>query len=122
MSKHFVNYSISIRSAICRGAVCKGFLDGLGGSNGGLAIEAPISITSAISRASYGIIHREPFDSDKHNADEKKWCEIERIWIVTNRMRWYLKKVGDSFPFVVPFPAHASRAANSQINTGRERV
>jgi hypothetical protein len=80
------------RTAICRGAVYKGFLDGLDKFHRGDGIEAPISITSAISRASYGIGYYEMFDSSKHSAIQKTWSENEKNWIADGKMRWYLKK------------------------------
>ncbi|KAM7207415.1 hypothetical protein V8F20_002295 [Naviculisporaceae sp. PSN 640] len=77
------------RTAICRGAVIKGFLEG---SN-----PAPISVTSTISRTNIGIRAGSPFDSTKHNEADKYWCPILGEYRARNQMTWYLRK-GESVP------------------------
>jgi hypothetical protein len=86
----------SSRTAICRGAVFKGFLDGINGAGRDISnhgIEAPISVTSTISRASYGVVYYETYDSSIHNPNEKAWHEEEQKWIVDDNMRWFIKRV-----------------------------
>jgi hypothetical protein len=109
-SEHCANERKPSRTAICRGAVYKGFLDGLDKFHRGDGIEAPISITSAISRASYGIGYYEMFDSSKHSAIQKTWSENEKNWIADGKMRWYLKKVTQiSFVFLLCIDPRSSR-------------
>jgi len=56
-------------------------------------IDAPISVTSTISRASFGIIYQAPFKKDKHLEEDKAWDADEGIWRARNQMQWYLKRV-----------------------------
>ncbi|KAF4982165.1 hypothetical protein FZEAL_2142 [Fusarium zealandicum] len=84
------------RTAICRGAVFKGFLDGkatgfdVNGSEQN--IMAPIQVTSTISRASYGVMFQVEFDESKHLLEDKIWDADEGNWKATNQMRWYVTK------------------------------
>ncbi|OLN95475.1 Heat shock 70 kDa protein 12B [Colletotrichum chlorophyti] len=86
------------RTAICRGAVYKGFLDGLGVAEGnlvkpnGTVIEAPIKVTSTVSRASYGIKFRDKYDETKHLREDKQWDDDEGCWRAKNQMEWYLRR------------------------------
>ncbi|KAI8713422.1 hypothetical protein NCS52_01286900 [Fusarium sp. LHS14.1] len=73
------------RTAICRGAVYKGF--GTMSSK-----RAPIQVTSTVSRASYGLRHAEPFNPKVHLQQDKVWCETEHEWRAENQITWYLKK------------------------------
>jgi hypothetical protein len=84
------------RTAICRGAVFKGFLDGI--RSGDIApnlgvIESPITITSTVSRASFGIMIQLPWDPVKYLEQDKVWSEDELVWRANNQMSWYLKRV-----------------------------
>ncbi|TRX93941.1 hypothetical protein FHL15_005019 [Xylaria flabelliformis] len=79
------------RTAICRGAVFKGFLEELSEE----LSEEPgpsIRIASTISRASYGIKFRAPFRKHKHLEIDKKWNWIEGRWEANNQMDWYLTR------------------------------
>jgi len=92
----FVNTHTS-RTAICRGAVFKGFLDGvcegdLTTPSGGI-LETPIMISSTVSRASFGNVFRSTFDATEHLEEDKEWSSDEHEWKATNQMRWYLKRV-----------------------------
>ncbi|KAM6516180.1 hypothetical protein FALCPG4_014371 [Fusarium falciforme] len=78
------------RTAICRGAVYKGFMSGTASSNRECHI--PIQITSTVSRASYGVWHRTTFDPEVHLQQGKVWDETSHEWEAGNRMTWYLKK------------------------------
>lgn len=91
----------SRRTAICRGAVFKGFVDGLRQGNipaDGL-IDSPIMITSTVSRASFGVSLKRPFDEDEHIAEDKTWDTDEHVWMAHNQMSWYLKRVS-SLPVI----------------------
>jgi len=92
----FVNNHAS-RTAICRGAVFKGFLDGvcngeLTTPSGGI-LETPIMISSTVSRASFGNVFRSTFDATEHLQEDKVWSSNELEWKADNQMKWYLKRV-----------------------------
>ncbi|KAK8014234.1 hypothetical protein PG990_007530 [Apiospora arundinis] len=75
------------RTAICRGAVFKGFLQEKD------KLPTPfIKVTSTISRASYGIEFNMPFNKHQHLEEDKLWDRHEDRWMATNQMRWYLKR------------------------------
>ncbi|KAI0865570.1 hypothetical protein F4860DRAFT_256850 [Xylaria cubensis] len=79
------------RTAICRGAVFKGFLEKLSEE----LSEEPgpsIRIASTISRASYGIKFRARFKKHKHLKMDKEWDSIEGCWKANNQMDWYLTR------------------------------
>ncbi|KID84431.1 hsp70 family chaperone [Metarhizium guizhouense ARSEF 977] len=80
------------RTAICRGAIFKGYLDGanVAGEN-----SAPVSIVSTIARQSLGVMYNDVFEDGVHQKRDKYWDENEGIWRARNQMRWYLRK-GDS--------------------------
>lgn len=80
------------RSAICRGAVWKGFLDGIEAPQS-LARSMPVAVTSTIARASYGITFRADFDDNTHLREDKTWDEYELRWKANNQITWFLKKV-----------------------------
>lgn len=77
------------RSAICRGALYKGFLSGSSSDSS----RAPISVISTISRASYGAKYRTKFDDDMHLKEDKVWSDEEQDWMAHNQMEWYLREV-----------------------------
>ncbi|KAK3946034.1 hypothetical protein QBC46DRAFT_370658 [Diplogelasinospora grovesii] len=83
---------IKPRTAICRGAVLKGFLEGHENQLETGNVIAPIMVTSTVSRASYGIQFKTPFDALRHLEKDKRWDEHEGRWEVTNQMNWYLKR------------------------------
>ncbi|KAF4627514.1 hypothetical protein G7Y89_g10639 [Cudoniella acicularis] len=84
------------RTAICRGAVFKGFLDGGPElEQNGLAIDSPILVTSTISRINLGLVHHTPFKEGQHLEEDKKWFEDEGEYKAENQMQWYLKR-GDN--------------------------
>lgn len=89
---------IKPRTAICRGAVFKGFIDGFatGDMAGEVfhAIGAPISVTSTIARASFGMRYYTAWDGTQ-NPEDKTWNEDEGRYTADNQMRWYIKK-GDN--------------------------
>ncbi|KAK3936893.1 hypothetical protein QBC46DRAFT_357106 [Diplogelasinospora grovesii] len=92
------------RTAICRGAVFKGFLSGSGsGSNSEdqtqsmnlLRNDIPIMVTSTISRANYGVGRMSRFEEGVHLDEDKIWHPVMGEWRADNQMQWYLKK-GDN--------------------------
>ncbi|KUI58335.1 hypothetical protein VP1G_05585 [Cytospora mali] len=83
------------RTAICRGAVFKGFLDGLNATEDKqyqLKINAPIAVMSTIARASYGIEFSEYWQKGVHRVSDKFYDEDEGIWYACSQMKWYLRK------------------------------
>ncbi|KAJ2997102.1 hypothetical protein NUW58_g769 [Xylaria curta] len=77
------------RTAICRGAAIKGLLEDQYKERGA---EAPITIESTISRASYGITYMTRFEPLKHLEEDKKWNEHEAEWSASNQMKWHLQR------------------------------
>ncbi|CAG7561921.1 unnamed protein product [Fusarium equiseti] len=82
------------RTAICRGAVYKGFqsanfLDD--------TMRLPIVVTSTISRASYGISYNEHFDEGVHLKKDRYWNDLEEYLEARNQVQWYLTK-GENVP------------------------
>ncbi|KAL3455943.1 hypothetical protein BJX64DRAFT_53416 [Aspergillus heterothallicus] len=93
------------RTAICAGAVYKGFLDGGSDSSGaqqnGYGVAAPISVTSTISRTSIGVVYHAAFDSSKHLEEDKQWYPDEGEWRANNQIEWYLRR-GDNVSTTEP--------------------
>lgn len=102
---HWFSLIIHLRSrtAICRGAIFKGFLDdsSAGGtrSPGALVRYTPIEVTSTISRANYGIKFYEAFDGTKHSREDQEWDDSEGQFIANNQMNWYLKRGSSTTTF-----------------------
>ncbi|KAM0240125.1 hypothetical protein ACHAP5_008045 [Fusarium lateritium] len=94
--KNSTNSGTSRRTAICRGAVYKGFHDGAASAihGGGHRdqVRLPILVTSTISRASYGHGFHERFEEGKHLEKDKWWNEAEGMHAATKQMQWYLTK------------------------------
>jgi len=86
--------SLHRRTAICRGAIFKGFLDGP--SAEGIDC-APVSVVSTIARQSIGVSHLEIFNPKKHSEKDKYYDSDEGVWRASKQMQWYLKKVSTSF-------------------------
>lgn len=80
------------RTAICRGAVYKGFMEGAGGN---VDSDQPnmISVTSTVSRLSLGLSYKAPFKEKVHDPADKEWDSHECEWKARNQMDWFLKKV-----------------------------
>ncbi|KAF2967326.1 hypothetical protein GQX73_g6252 [Xylaria multiplex] len=82
------------RTAICRGAVIKGFV--------AIASEVqserlntdslPIKVTSTISRSSYGTSYKCRFVPGTHEERDKVWSDVEYEYMAENQMDWYLKR------------------------------
>ncbi|CAI6065131.1 unnamed protein product [Clonostachys chloroleuca] len=80
------------RSAICRGAVYKGFMDRLNGNPNGLSARAHMSVVSTIARLSLGVDYSERFIEGVHRNEDKYWGRLEGKWMARRQMLWYLKK------------------------------
>ncbi|KAI1326451.1 hypothetical protein F5Y16DRAFT_374825 [Xylariaceae sp. FL0255] len=80
---------IKPRTAICRGAVVKGFLDE---ESSQFSHKNPIQVASTMSRTSYGIMFNEKFDASRHLETDKVWDEAVRGWRAERQIRWYLKR------------------------------
>lgn len=81
------------RTAICRGAVFKGFLSGSGDVAHDNNIRSPIKVASTISRASFGNIYRTLWDDGNYLEEDKVWDSDEEVWRADNQMDWYIKRV-----------------------------
>ncbi|KAI1204680.1 actin-like ATPase domain-containing protein, partial [Annulohypoxylon truncatum] len=77
------------RTAICRGAILKGFLDA---PSIALAASAHVNVASTIARQNLGIEYRPLFDKTIHNKRDRFLDENEGVWRVTE-MQWYLQKI-----------------------------
>ncbi|KAL4880679.1 hypothetical protein BJY04DRAFT_190593 [Aspergillus karnatakaensis] len=85
------------RTAICRGAIYKGFIN--------LSESKPenhigynynnIVVVSTISRISIGISYWEDFDSSKHLEEDRKWDDKQQKWRADGRMEWFIRKGDD---------------------------
>jgi hypothetical protein len=91
---------VDSRTAICRGAVYKGFLSAIAKSGQGRGndqlrhkIEAPIAITSTISRSHLGVSYECEFQPAKHREENKYWSDIHMGYRATDQLDWYLGKV-----------------------------
>ncbi|KAJ2992967.1 hypothetical protein NUW58_g1990 [Xylaria curta] len=82
------------RTAICRGAVTKGFLDiASQGQSDSLDVDTlPIKVISTIARASYGAGYKCQFIPGTHEEIDKSWDEDECMDMAKNQMEWYLKR------------------------------
>ncbi|KAL2812144.1 hypothetical protein BDW59DRAFT_167879 [Aspergillus cavernicola] len=82
LSDRYRKAGITVRSAICRGAIYKGFLDADRDdvSTQGLNIKSPISVSSTISRLSMGVRHTGFFDPSKHDAADRFWDSDEAAY------------------------------------------
>lgn len=94
----------SRRTAICRGAIYKGFLEGPATVATTVEgdvyndrripnITSPVTVVSTIARTSLGVRFREFFEDGVHLEKDKFWDEDEGVWKAQNQMEWYLKKV-----------------------------
>ncbi|RSL72501.1 hypothetical protein CEP51_011897 [Fusarium floridanum] len=76
-------------TAICRGAVVHEL------SKQNLSPYLGVRVAARIARMSYGIIHGEPFDASRHLQVDKKWCEVEQMYMSYSQMTWFLKEGDD---------------------------
>ncbi|KAL4812323.1 hypothetical protein BDW67DRAFT_127450 [Aspergillus spinulosporus] len=88
---------IKPRTAICRGAIYKGFLH-LSESNpnhqGGYDYKS-IKVVSTISRISIGKMYWADFDESKHLEEDRKWDYNKEKWRADHQMQWFIRKGDD---------------------------
>ncbi|CAI7672409.1 unnamed protein product [Penicillium discolor] len=84
------NPNTSPRTAICRGAVFKGFIDGPRG-----AAHSTLSIGSTIARQSLGVTMSVEFEEGVHKQKDKYRDRVTGVWMARNQMQWYLYKGQD---------------------------
>ncbi|KAK4206490.1 hypothetical protein QBC37DRAFT_381046 [Rhypophila decipiens] len=79
-------------TAICRGAVYKGFLD-----SGSIPISGPqpVEIVSKVSRMHLGFKCSERFDEDIHAGAPKVWDSDEQCWFAAEQMKWLVRRGED---------------------------
>ncbi|KAB8272950.1 hypothetical protein BDV30DRAFT_116736 [Aspergillus minisclerotigenes] len=87
------------RTAICRGAIYKGFLTessidsaNRDGPSVGLDIKSPISVGSTISRLSMGVSYMTAFDDDVHLEEDKTWDTDELVYKADKQMAWFIRR------------------------------
>ncbi|KAK5629007.1 hypothetical protein RRF57_004722 [Xylaria bambusicola] len=78
------------RTAICRGAILKGFLD-IPSTVGGAS--SHVSVVSTIARRNLGISSNNPFMAGIHDPSDRVWDGDEGIWRAKGQMQWYLRKL-----------------------------
>ncbi|KAI0430720.1 actin-like ATPase domain-containing protein [Xylaria sp. FL1042] len=74
------------RTAICRGAIIKGFLDIPS------AAGTHVSVVSTIARRNLGISSNSLFIDGVHDNRDRVWDGDEGIWRAGRQMSWYLRK------------------------------
>ncbi|KAI6398031.1 hypothetical protein MCOR07_008314 [Pyricularia oryzae] len=79
------------RTAICRGAVLKGFLEDMHHPQS----SAPVMVTSTVSRTGIGLLMDVPFVHCVHLEEDKKWCPLELNYKASNQVKWFLAKGQD---------------------------
>ncbi|KAG7294155.1 hypothetical protein NEMBOFW57_004223 [Staphylotrichum longicolle] len=91
---------IKPRTAICRGAIFKGFLDRPStATNGGMV--PPVNVASVIARQSVGVVYRPEFVAGVHPDIDKWWDDMRGMWLADNQISWYIKK-GDEIVLAKP--------------------
>ncbi|KAI2620987.1 actin-like ATPase domain-containing protein [Hypomontagnella submonticulosa] len=97
------------RTAICRGAIFKGFLDGPTQSTSDAAsgekytpkVTSSVSVASTIARQSLGLVMATTFEDGKHLNEDRYWDDDEGRFFANNQMQWYLEK-GQNVPKLQP--------------------
>lgn len=84
-------------SSICRGATLWG-LEHSELTKLTAAVNDNLTITSRLSRYSYGVPFSEPYDPRRHLAQDRYFDEIEGIYRAGDQMEWLLKRVRDLTP------------------------
>ena len=84
------------RTAICRGAIFKGFLEsvdsGVKDKKGPRKVEQ-VKIVSTIARVSLGVDFHEEFEEHRHKKRDRFWDDSEGKYFARDQMSWYLRKV-----------------------------
>ncbi|KAI1407357.1 actin-like ATPase domain-containing protein [Hypoxylon sp. FL1857] len=97
------------RTAICRGAIFKGFLDGPTQSTAEVApgekhlpkVNSGISVASTIARQSLGLVIAERFEAGRHLNEDRYYDKDEGYHFAGNQMQWFLEK-GQNVPKLQP--------------------
>jgi hypothetical protein len=79
-------------TAICRGAVYKGFLDS---SSIPIPGPQPVEIVSKVSRMHLGYRCEARFDEDVHDGSTKRWDSDEKCYFARDQMKWLVRKGED---------------------------
>ncbi|EGO59403.1 hypothetical protein NEUTE1DRAFT_39823 [Neurospora tetrasperma FGSC 2508] len=75
-------------TAICRGAVIHAATQsGIG--------KLSVQVQTRVARASYGICLSEPWDTRRHDPEDKYLCEIDQKYFARNQMAWLLKEIDE---------------------------
>ncbi|KAL4917172.1 hypothetical protein BDW62DRAFT_88269 [Aspergillus aurantiobrunneus] len=110
---------IKPRTAICRGAIYKGFIH-LSESNashpGGYDYKS-IAVVSTISRISIGKEYWRDFDSSKHLEEDRKWDKNQEKWRADHQMQWFIRKVRSSPPPLPRFYVLRSLSQGDDVST-----
>ncbi len=85
-------------SSICRGAT----LWGLEHSQLTAAVKDNPTVTSRLSRYSYGLQVATPYDPSKHLVQDRFYDKVVGTYKADNQMDWLLKRVRHSYSVVVP--------------------
>lgn len=90
-------------TAICRGAVYKGFYKALkaDGEDNRLLLEPPIQIASTVSRFSVGLCFSQLYNASYHKLEDRYWDDKEEVYFAGRQMEWYLRK-GNSVKTLAP--------------------
>ncbi|OAA68266.1 hsp70 family chaperone [Niveomyces insectorum RCEF 264] len=92
-------------TAICRGAVYKGFYKALktggSGEDNRLLMEPPIQIASTVSRFSVGLCFSQIYNEAYHKIEDRYWDDKEEVYFAGRQMEWYLRK-GSSVKTLAP--------------------
>ncbi|KAI4264735.1 MAG: hypothetical protein L6R42_000173 [Xanthoria sp. 1 TBL-2021] len=88
------------RTAICRGAIFKGFLDAPSTEQANkeapnISVRSKVSVVSTIARLSLGVAFDEDFEEGKHRPEDRYRNKLEGVWRARNQMEWYVRK-GDN--------------------------
>ncbi|KAF3006148.1 hypothetical protein E8E14_006718 [Neopestalotiopsis sp. 37M] len=81
------------RTAICRGAIFKGFIDGPNSNDEkGFTVIRPVQVVSSVARQSMGLVMRRDFLEGIHEEKDRVWRADEGRYCATNQMEWLIKK------------------------------
>ena len=57
-----------------------------------------VTVTTRVSKRNYGLAFYQPFIAGYHLPEDTEFIVSEGDYMANNQMRWYLRKVGKSFP------------------------
>ncbi|KAL4785486.1 hypothetical protein BJX76DRAFT_356042 [Aspergillus varians] len=114
---------IKPRTAICRGAIYKGFLH-LAAENATHPCSydyQSITVVSTISRISIGKEIWRDFDSSKHLEEDRKWDYNHGKWRADHQMQWFIRKVLDPSPPLYFYVLRSASLKGDDVST-KQRV